>query len=828
MIPRLQTSIAELIGKTPDHSVQNVSALLDTISEGLKPKAFSEAEASQIVDALLKLTESLVWGEKHDGSLFDLFCERHLLPQCIGALSALTTPVVIKVQLLQTLSILVQNARRETTTFYLFSGGHLNVLFTGELDVNNVDVLSYFVSLLKCLALRLDERTTLLFLERGPRPSFPLFARVLQFTTHEDLMIRTASRTALLRMLQISQEQVRRCTIDATRSLLAPSISQALHATWAIAEVAVRASDAEVLKAALSAETDLYELLNDLIQLEVTEVTMALDQGVFASTVLPLLSGISPVLTYPDHEATDADSVDDVVEHERASSPSQMSSAYAHVARVAQGQLRNLHPAQRTLVENVLRRLLGRRLTVPLGQSFDSAGPLLLQSSDQDLGIPAANASNNIAQQLTASIEELEEDFKPPSLKITLRALGDFFFAFSTHRRLVEPLASACLFKTLRSTLLQAVYSPGSSTSFSEAVFSPDSADDAGHPSVPIPNPFREALLAILDSSTGRTAPDIPILAWTLRDLQAACPAIRPLLPNPTQFVDALRLKAGISRFAQRALSLALLDLVAPPCPKETRAEVATAAIGALFEAGRVLRLSIETKAGTPSSEDVLSTFLEEWDWHQIASLRQDMLASCRGAELLLECGEFQQADPPMPTELEAVRQAARGLLTLQQFCMRFARTGTSSGPATSQQCLEACPLDLENKLGSRGAADIINCKYPYGCSLMLHPTLLIVNEPPNGVSFFPERTPLWRITATSDAANPTFLSLRIAAPSANCVSREVGLHLEDVRSHKRVLQHFQDSKEKELQRLHSQLVAFIDRVLQECEDGKIVTSVNV
>lgn len=140
------------------------------------------------------------------------------------------------------------------------------------------------------------------------------------------------------------------------------------------------------------------------------------------------------------------------------------------------------------------------------------------------------------------------------------------------------------------------------------------------------------------------------------------------------------------------------------------------------------------------------------------------------------------------------------------------------------------------------GAATVIQCKYPFGYSIMLHPTLLIVNEPESsGQSLFAERTPLWKVTAVADATNPLFLTLRIKAPSPKSRTRppnskdfsrapsdslrEAGFYFEDARSRTRAVQHCQESKERELKRLETQLVGFIDQVLQECEQGHVVRS---
>lgn len=73
-------------------------------------------KADRLVEAIRQSTEALVWGERHDAALFDLFCEHHMLAAFVIALRTVI-PCQVKVQILQTISILVQNARRTTSFF---------------------------------------------------------------------------------------------------------------------------------------------------------------------------------------------------------------------------------------------------------------------------------------------------------------------------------------------------------------------------------------------------------------------------------------------------------------------------------------------------------------------------------------------------------------------------------------------------------------------------------------------------------------------------------------------------------------------------------------
>lgn len=209
---------------------------LATLARGGRAALVREEHESRFVEQIRQATEALLWGEMYDGALFDLFCEHQLLATFVIALQSTTTPSAVKVQLLQSLVILVQNARRLTSMFYLLSGGRLNSLFDSPPDFDNDEMLAYFVSLMKNLALNLGPETARLLLVEcapvgcaagggsRPRSRLPLFERCVRLADHWDAMVRTAARVAILSILKLSTPQVREAAVDAFCALLAPSL----------------------------------------------------------------------------------------------------------------------------------------------------------------------------------------------------------------------------------------------------------------------------------------------------------------------------------------------------------------------------------------------------------------------------------------------------------------------------------------------------------------------------------------------------------------------------------------------------------------------------
>ena len=59
------------------------------------------------------------------------------------------------VQLLQTLNILFENIKNETSIYYLLSNNHVNSIIVHKFDFSDEEVMAYYISFLKTLSFRL-------------------------------------------------------------------------------------------------------------------------------------------------------------------------------------------------------------------------------------------------------------------------------------------------------------------------------------------------------------------------------------------------------------------------------------------------------------------------------------------------------------------------------------------------------------------------------------------------------------------------------------------------------------------------------------------------
>ena len=129
---------------------------------------------------------SCLRGDQHDPRYFDYFAENNLIHHFAKFLEQKgNRRGDVAKQVLQTLSILIQNIRSTTAIFYLFSNNVVNEIVAMRFDFEDDEVLGYFINLLKTISLKFNSSTVQFFFQDdGERSSFPLYAEAVKFINH--------------------------------------------------------------------------------------------------------------------------------------------------------------------------------------------------------------------------------------------------------------------------------------------------------------------------------------------------------------------------------------------------------------------------------------------------------------------------------------------------------------------------------------------------------------------------------------------------------------------------------------------------------------------
>lgn len=175
------------------------------------------------LNALRCIAEILVWADKNNPSIWESFMEHsgmHLLVRCLEAsrnvlnkstnseLSTVRRYSVLRLQsaILQTLAIVVQSVSSQQSLLHLFTANHINNFIEFEFELQNDEILGYYVSALKSIAAKVDSSMLQLFFD-PTQNRFPLLTSAVRFLTHRDSMVRTAARNIILKICASSDAE---------------------------------------------------------------------------------------------------------------------------------------------------------------------------------------------------------------------------------------------------------------------------------------------------------------------------------------------------------------------------------------------------------------------------------------------------------------------------------------------------------------------------------------------------------------------------------------------------------------------------------------------
>ncbi|XP_077979677.1 protein CLEC16A-like isoform X2 [Glandiceps talaboti] len=183
------------------HSLEHLKFLYHVLS---KNQMVTEQNKSLLVETLRSISEILIWGDQNDSTVFDFFLEKNMLAFFIKILRQRTGRYVC-VQILQTLNILFENIRNETSLYYLLSNNHVNCIIVHKFDFSDEEILAYYISFLKTLSLKLNSHTIHFFYNEHTN-DFALYTEAIKFFNHPESMVRIAVRTLTLNVYKVNDK----------------------------------------------------------------------------------------------------------------------------------------------------------------------------------------------------------------------------------------------------------------------------------------------------------------------------------------------------------------------------------------------------------------------------------------------------------------------------------------------------------------------------------------------------------------------------------------------------------------------------------------------
>ncbi|MEW5299570.1 MAG: hypothetical protein WDW36_002571 [Sanguina aurantia] len=203
----------QIFTTTPTTGREKYSAVeLRNLYDVLQRNALvTDANRALVVETIRSVAEFIIWGDQNEPKVFDFFLENNIMLYLHTVLlqSPANRSGEVAKQVLQTLSIIIQNVRSETGIFFLFSNNHINNIVEVRFDFEDEEVLGYYISFLKTISLKLNKRTVQFFFDlKAGMTTFPLYSEACKFAHHKEGMVRAGVRTLTLNVYSVDDPYI--------------------------------------------------------------------------------------------------------------------------------------------------------------------------------------------------------------------------------------------------------------------------------------------------------------------------------------------------------------------------------------------------------------------------------------------------------------------------------------------------------------------------------------------------------------------------------------------------------------------------------------------
>lgn len=274
----------------------------------LNVSAAYAVSAGDIVDALKQLAELVIWGDVNDyDAIFEYFCEENLM-EFLTTVLPKSPFKVVRIQLIQTMSMMIHNLENERTLYFLLSNNYINTLITTSDLYSGGDISSWAASLLKTLSGLLNSTTIKFFYQEG-NENFPLLEESLKLLSSSDSMKCAHVMTIILNIMRINDPSVTRYILE--RSHILAQLALYLRTCWRRLNRQIKRSTLESVGQTetilLTTCDDVFQFLQDVMDLANDDINKVLLQRIFTTCFFPL---VGTVLREMEHDVSLIESLD--------------------------------------------------------------------------------------------------------------------------------------------------------------------------------------------------------------------------------------------------------------------------------------------------------------------------------------------------------------------------------------------------------------------------------------------------------------------------------------------------------------------------------------
>ncbi|CAD8124477.1 unnamed protein product [Paramecium sonneborni] len=233
------------------------------------------------------ICEFSIWGDQNNSDFFDYFFEENIAEKLLKIMQRSSFKEII-IGIIQSFGILLANLTNKENINYLLSHPVIQDLIMYNYDFTDEEIVDYYISLLKSLALRIDEGNVQLFFNQR-MSLFPLLWQATKFYNHKEIMVRTAVRTIILGIMKIQNPQLKKYLARFPFILFFVHFSCYLKHVWLEANKEILNGNVDV-KERMDDLVDVFYFLNDIYAF-CPEISNMLDNSILTYTIIPAMLG---------------------------------------------------------------------------------------------------------------------------------------------------------------------------------------------------------------------------------------------------------------------------------------------------------------------------------------------------------------------------------------------------------------------------------------------------------------------------------------------------------------------------------------------------------
>ncbi|CAD8181757.1 unnamed protein product [Paramecium octaurelia] len=245
-----------------------------------------------VVDQIGQICQSVMWGDKNNDTFFDYFCDQKTMSLYLDLVHTGQREVVVAV--IKAITMLLQNIQRPVSINYILSHSALNGIIIADYNFRDDEIIAYYINLLKCVSIRIDEQSLQLFYNLK-FSTFPMLMKAICFYKHKENLIRTSVRNIVLGITKINLPQLRRYVRSFPFTLFYVQFScymrDALFYIGGLIQEG-RQESHKIIKLLLDDQLDILYFLEDLLKTNVDALPIIVNSIMVYGFVPTIIMGV--------------------------------------------------------------------------------------------------------------------------------------------------------------------------------------------------------------------------------------------------------------------------------------------------------------------------------------------------------------------------------------------------------------------------------------------------------------------------------------------------------------------------------------------------------